>query len=43
MPNLINFEIIKNPLNWAIVTTMVLLSAAGAALVTTYLETKKGN
>jgi hypothetical protein len=39
---LINYDIIKNPINWAIVTTMVLLSAVGATLVTQYLENSKG-
>ena len=37
----INFDLMKNPINWAVVTTMVLLSAVGATLVTQYIETKK--
>jgi hypothetical protein len=41
MPTLINIDLIKNPLNWAIVTTMVLLSVTGAALISTYLEGKQ--
>jgi hypothetical protein len=40
--NLLNMAILKNPINWAIVTTMVLLSVTGATLVSTYLDNKTG-
>jgi hypothetical protein len=35
-------DIIKQPINWAIVTVIVLLSATGATLVTQYLDQSKG-
>jgi len=43
MPKLINMALISNPLNWAIVTTMVLLSAAGAAMISEYIDSKGNN
>lgn len=37
----INFGILKNPLNWAIVLLMVLIAAIGAHVVTGFFS--KGN
>lgn len=34
MPRILNFELMANPVNWAIITLMVLIAGMSLALVT---------
>lgn len=42
MPALLNLGIMKNPLNWAIVTLMVLIALIGAHYARDFMQ-QKGN